>query len=385
MQLNFVWMKSAQTGIAVIAALSSLGFSQIAQANSVQEVIDDMKLNHEGQPHGVETWWSWGTKGRVGIGNNPASDAWYATWWNQLYEPTTLNPSNNGRVEQRNAQLWALYDDGKWYHIWSADRYGGWAWTENYATPIGSPDWYDSGRGRASRAGCKSSSGCGTMLHGHFDYISWFDRNRIRGWFGTCEARLINDSNARYLLGVGADYKNQNYHNYYDIAIGRLKWVTSDWRSFSFHTISEQQVRDNPPPLIGGRVNIVNSWSNGPVHIEWGDHQTANVGGNNAWHSSHWTFEPVGDGYFRIRNRWQNTFLHIEWGDHTWVNCSNGDPNWHSAHWSLESVGGGRFKIKNRWKQTYLHNEWNQGQLRCTAVGDNGNWSSARWRFSAAP
>ncbi len=79
----------------------------------------------------------------------------------------------------------------------------------------------------------------------------------------TVQARLILDgpsgpddrAQARYLLDVGADYWQSltaqwdNWETNGDAAIGRFKYVGSEWRAFNMTTLSGEELQANPPPL----------------------------------------------------------------------------------------------------------------------------------------
>ena len=60
---------------------------------------------------------------------------------------------------------------------------------------------------------------------------------------------------ARYLLSVGGDYWSSRRASWYfwktnrGMAVGRFKYVKSDWRAFNMTTLSPDELRRNPPPL----------------------------------------------------------------------------------------------------------------------------------------
>ena len=85
----------------------------------------------------------------------------------------------------------------------------------------------------------------------------------IAGVFSTVQARLILDNEnglddrdqSEYLLSVGSDYwRNMEIGWDYwktngDTGIGRFKYVTKEWKAFNMHTLTEEQIRKNPPPI----------------------------------------------------------------------------------------------------------------------------------------
>jgi hypothetical protein len=89
-------------------------------------------------------------------------------------------------------------------------------------------------------------------------------RFSIAGIFTTVQARLILDdptlpddrAQARYLLSVGGDYWRDlaaewqsDWTTVGDAAIGRFRYVITDWQSFNMTTVSDEVLCANPPPL----------------------------------------------------------------------------------------------------------------------------------------
>ncbi len=89
------------------------------------------------------------------------------------------------------------------------------------------------------------------------------DPEDIAGVFTTVQARLILDNpdelddreKAAYLLNVGGDYWKSldadwdYFETNNDIGMGRFKYVTKEWQAFNMHTLSESELRKNPPPI----------------------------------------------------------------------------------------------------------------------------------------
>jgi hypothetical protein len=85
----------------------------------------------------------------------------------------------------------------------------------------------------------------------------------IGGVFITVQARLIvadaskpdDRDAANLMLSTGGDYwlnltaPGDNFNNNGDIAIGKFKRLTRDWKAFNMHTLTSDQIRNNPPPL----------------------------------------------------------------------------------------------------------------------------------------
>ena len=85
----------------------------------------------------------------------------------------------------------------------------------------------------------------------------------IAGVYATVQARLIVDNRhlpddratARYLFNMGGDYWLNltagwdNLRTNRGIAIGRFKYVTGEWQAFNMTTLTEDEIRRNPPPI----------------------------------------------------------------------------------------------------------------------------------------
>ena len=73
-------MRALVVGCFVVFALASLlmgcdgsgeGVVEPQTVNSIQTIVDDMRLPHEGRPHGVPGSFDWATGPRTGMGNDP--------------------------------------------------------------------------------------------------------------------------------------------------------------------------------------------------------------------------------------------------------------------------------------------------------------------------
>ena len=85
----------------------------------------------------------------------------------------------------------------------------------------------------------------------------------VGGIFTRVDARLVVDDpskpddrdRARFLLDMGGDYwldahaAWDHFKTNNDIGIGRFKYVRADWQTFTMSTLSEAEIRKNPPPL----------------------------------------------------------------------------------------------------------------------------------------
>ena len=231
-----------------------------SKINSIETIINDMKLPHEGHPHGVPLSWDWAQKPRLGKGNNPGSYK-AMTAWGQLYEDAYGNPAKNTRVHIRDIKAYMLSKkDGQWHLLQKSQLVYGAAFREDFAYNYSkTPDFRMENDGSIS-----VKAGNGYNVH-FWAYTgrALIEPDDIAGIFTTVQARLIVDNpdypddrlQARYLLDMGGDYWLNLDSNWgflttnQDIGIGRFRYVTTDWKSFNMHTLSEAQILTNPPPL----------------------------------------------------------------------------------------------------------------------------------------
>jgi len=228
--------------------------------NWIATIINDMKPLHEGMPHGVPKSFSWASAPRIGMGNNPqGSKAMLA--WGQLYEAAEGNPAANTRVQIKDIKAYMLSKvDSKWHLLQSSTAVEGAAYREDFANDTNkSADMRDEQDGSIS---AKAGDG--------YNFHFWCTTGRVKinpydvaGMFTTVQARLGLDNTggqddrfeARYLLSMGGDYwpdltsEWSQRDTIGDIAIGKFKYVTKEWKTFNMSTLSAEQIRKNPPPL----------------------------------------------------------------------------------------------------------------------------------------
>jgi hypothetical protein len=242
-----------------IGAAQSVGNARVSASNSIETVVDDMKLCHEAIPHGVPTTFNWQQCPRKG--GDPANMRAIIPW-GQVYETVAGNPATNTRVQLRDLKVYYLSKKRKrWLYVTGATLVAGAAYREDFAGDASiSPDIRTEPDGTVSvKAG------------GGYNFHFWPSTGRstisasdIVGVFATCQARLIlhdpaqpdDRASAQYILSVGADYwKNlttgwcADWTCNYDAGIGRFRFVQNDWQAFNMHSLSESAIRSNPPPL----------------------------------------------------------------------------------------------------------------------------------------
>ena len=228
--------------------------------NSLQTVIDDMNLPHEGKPHGVPLNYDWAVRPRVGMGNDPGTFR-AMTAWGQVYEDASGNPAANSRVQIKNMRAYLLSKkDGRWHVLQSCRKVEGAAYREDFAGDVNRPPDIRQ----------EPDTTVSVTVGGGTNYHFWPSTGRasidpadVGGIFTTVRARLIMDDStgtddratARYLLSMGGDYwlslsaQWDNFKTNGDIGIGRFKYVRSEWRAFNMTTLTAAELRRNPPPL----------------------------------------------------------------------------------------------------------------------------------------
>lgn len=230
-------------------------------SNSIDNIIYDMQPPHEGIPRGVPSSYDWVLGPRLGKGNNPGNFQ-AAIAWGQLYEASEGNPASNTRVQFKDIKMYMLSKrNGRWRLLQNSRQVHGAAYREDFIEDINRPADI-----RLEQDGTIS-----VKAGGGYNFHFWPQSGRVAiapsdvgGIFTTVQARLIVDDpakpldldRARYLLSMGGDYwlnlttfKDRSRPTAGDIAIGKFKYVTAEWKSFNMITLSPAKVRKNPPPL----------------------------------------------------------------------------------------------------------------------------------------
>jgi hypothetical protein len=236
-----------------------LTFDNSAQT-TLNEIINDMILPHEGLPHGVPSNFNWQSKPRVGA-TAPGAGWTAAIAWGQVYEWAGGNTATNTRIQIKDLAMFYLSKkDNNWHLLQSAVSVSGANYVEDFAGDVNKP------ANIRVEAGGSISTTCGNGNNFHF----WPNSGRITipkddvaGCFVTVKARLIvNDANlpddrdkAKYLMSVGGDWWESltavwdNWKTNWDIGIGRFRFITSEWKSFNMYSVHADTIRNNPPPF----------------------------------------------------------------------------------------------------------------------------------------
>lgn len=263
----------------------------------VDTLIDDMKLFHDApidvldQNAGIPTWGSgfsfpeaypkpsggyWTGKAphysnmwfHVGETTSNLNSAATARPW-RIPGPYTGNQAPNTRVQVANLQLWFLIN-GAW-QLWAQTQAPG-----NRMYPI---NWSNAGAvnnttWRTESSGGSSVRDIGRGAYENYTWHGWTTANLMpasyQGIASCCYARKVLDNpagaddrdQAQLLIACAGDYYSELNPPDYDgmgtytmaMGFGRLKYLTNNWQFVGFYsknTLSEAQIRANPPPFLG--------------------------------------------------------------------------------------------------------------------------------------
>lgn len=227
--------------------------------NSIEEVISDMQGLHEATPLGVPVSFTWQAGPRVGLGNNPGTFKAVQPG-GQIFETSSGNTSTNTRVELRNLKAYYLSKATNSWKLWiETPRPGGVKVLQDLTTI------------QTKAADFKDITGGGISVGMEKGYnLAFFAPSRtsivpsdITGVFITVQARLIVEDQSKpddrdasqFILSSTGEYwldltsSSNNFTNNGDIAIGKFKRITRNWRAFNMHTLGADELRKNPPPL----------------------------------------------------------------------------------------------------------------------------------------
>ncbi len=232
---------------------------QVTPLNSLETLLYDMTGTHEGRPHGVPASYDWLQGPRLGMGNDPGEFI-ALTAWGQVYEDAEGSLSTNTRVQLRNIKTYVFSKRTlTWQLVQESKTVDGAAFREDFVDDISKP--------ANIRA---EDEGVSVKLEPGYNFHFWLPTGRaeidpdgIAGVFTTMQARLSVDDEsktddrveARYLLSMGADYwldVNAQWDQWKtngDVAIAKFKYVTPEWQAFNMISVSEEELRKNPPPL----------------------------------------------------------------------------------------------------------------------------------------
>lgn len=257
----------------------------------VDTLVDDMALFHDGPVRTLQwipTWGSgwnypesyakpdgWTTCGPWGVIMADYSGAGSRPW--RMQGPYTGNTAGNTRAQVRDIQLWWLKSDGTWQlgsHNVSPGGYmyhSSWA-GEQYTTQIDSRDESANGGGKSVRYINMDGPTAGLYQFDEWHWHFFGSRTNVPAnyvGFATCyyARKVLHDAggtddrdDCRILADTAGDWwitptaQWDNFTTNWPIGYNRFKYLSNDWQLIGFYstsTISESQIRANPPPFIG--------------------------------------------------------------------------------------------------------------------------------------
>lgn len=230
------------------------------EINSMEILQNDMLLPHEAQLNGLPESFDWSQGPRVGWGNQPPLEWKAMIPWGQVYRDPNLVELTNTRIHIRKMQAWYLNPEMEWVKwITTSDLYGR-HYFEDYRGDINIE----------ADIRQEASGGISVVFKEGYNFHFWprFGRvniqpEEIRGVWISVEARVIMDrangvdnrALSNYLMGSGGDYWKSltapwdNFNSSGDIGIGRMKYLSTDWKAFNMHTLDDERLDNYPPPF----------------------------------------------------------------------------------------------------------------------------------------
>lgn len=246
----------------ILSFFISMVLTTVFSQTTIEEIIGDMILPHEGLPHGVPASYNWQSKPRVGA-PEPGEGWSAAIAWGQVYEWAEGSSATNVRIQIKDLEMYYLgKKDNQWHLLQKSVKVSGANYIEDFQGDINKPADI-----RTESDGSISTT-CGDGYNFHF----WPNSGRIKipvddvaGCFVTVKARIIMDDKdgvdqrdqAKYLMSVGGDWWESltavwdNWKTNWDIGIGRFRFITPEWKSFNMYSVPADTIRNNPPPFVG--------------------------------------------------------------------------------------------------------------------------------------
>lgn len=224
------------------------------------QIAGDMQGGNEGFPHGVPLSYDWANGPVMGLGNN-SNGMRAMTAWGVVYVAAEGNPATNTRVNIRDMQAYLLQkSSGKWLLLQNTSTPEGAAYVEDFSGDSNKPaDIRYESDGTIS-----VTAGGGFNFHFDPPGRASINPSDIGGIVTLFQARLIvgnpskpdDRSSARYIASSGGDYwpdltggMPPGQTSEPAIALGKMKYVQTGWRSFAMTTMSQTQLTNNPPPI----------------------------------------------------------------------------------------------------------------------------------------
>jgi hypothetical protein len=225
--------------------------------DTAQQIALDMVGVHEGNPHGVPTSFGWYYAPFVEMGNDPEGSLAINHWLNVYVDLSNVHPANT-RVNLRNAQVWwKRLSTGVWTMGVNEDHPEVESYAEDYSSGPYPVDQRNEPDGTVSVKP--------VALRNAHGFCPWprvsIDPLDVGGIVSVVEARLILDNaggtddraSAKWMVEAGADYypdvTGPGITNNPGIGGGKFKYVHNAWKSYCFSTLTEAELRANPPAI----------------------------------------------------------------------------------------------------------------------------------------
>jgi hypothetical protein len=239
----------------------------------VRRMVDDATLPHEALLDEVPEFFDWGLGPRLNPVFNRAvgpDNTWTAAApWGQIYAEAGFTPTGNTHCVVRRLSMATLsVTTGTWTTRLVAEdatEMEGFYFLDDFSGNATSPDPL----GVNAEGYLTGIPGTGYNMHwypiGRVAITNQGDIGGVVGWFEakleTVPGQPDDIATTRYLAGASGDWwENETIafedpsgggsgtHNG-DWAIGRHRFLTADWQTFTGHTLTERQIRENPPPI----------------------------------------------------------------------------------------------------------------------------------------
>jgi hypothetical protein len=246
---------------------------------TLDEIITDMTLPHEGRPHGVPASFDWGLKPRVGAIVPPSG--WNAAIaWGQLYEWAGGNPATNTRVQIKDLEMHYLSKaDQKWHLLQKSVGVDGNAYVEDFAGDVNKPA--DMRTEKDGSVSVKAGGGYNFHFWSKLGRVK-YPVNDVAGIYVTVKARLVVDkaelpddrATAKYVMSVGGDWWQSltvawdQWKTNADMGISRFRFITQEWKSYNMCSLPADTIRKNPPPFLAVTISLNQTHFSDPAYLK---------------------------------------------------------------------------------------------------------------------
>lgn len=225
-------------GLGEVNSAHLLNFEFGPTAATLIAIPNQITLNHEALPLGVPSGYDWYSKGRITQGTTVPTGFLAFTGWGQVFR-TSASASANVPIQFRNLQTFICYGTSRtWVRIQTGNLTGA-AFNPDFQGNVNVP-------ANISVAGNVSTVtfALDTAFHFYPPNRASIPSSDVKAILVIMESKLDSvspsDDNA-YILGGGWDWWSTltaewmpDYSTNKDAGVGRLKYVTRDWKWFGF-------------------------------------------------------------------------------------------------------------------------------------------------------